>query len=181
MIGVRLIGKDLTEQIAVYIFKKALFLLHALQLRFESNSDLTLPDTSNNPIFSDNVIPSMLVHLGILDLSNCTVDSLRNGYRDITVEANLDYSPTVVKGGSETKEPVQLAESVALSTEAAYVLRAAAVDACEKIVAAAKLSPLTDNDWVITLPELNGWLWSIAKVGRFRALMRFAETGTVMY
>ena len=57
---------------AVYCFKKAMLTLHAIALRFSKSTPpaVPIPDTAHLPIFSDNVIPSLLVHLGVLDLSD---------------------------------------------------------------------------------------------------------------
>jgi hypothetical protein len=196
----------------VYVFKKALFLLHALVLRFTPSDPATasvgekpvipLPDTSAIPVFSDNVLPSMLVHLGVLDVSQSTYTAHRSAFAkkaDVDAEeGNLAYTlRTVVQvqgargqgsssGGSLTL--ADLEEGPVLNEEEAYALRAAAVDACELLVETAKDLDLGDHHleadkWVknLTLPELDGWLWAVAKEGRFRSLARFAQPGTVMY
>ena len=52
--------------------------LHAIALRFK-NSDpppVPVPRTDHLPIFSDNVIPSLLIHLRVLDLP--TADAVRD-------------------------------------------------------------------------------------------------------
>ncbi|KAG8837882.1 hypothetical protein FRC18_007465 [Serendipita sp. 400] len=182
----------------IYIFKKALFLLHALVLRFGQEGDrrIPLPDTDELPIFSDNVIPSMLVHFGVLDLSATTVPTLRDAFQPVAVTANLDYDPTTSKGSDEIKGKEegskgsdgyqQMAVGPQLSEQEAYVLRAAAIDACEMIVRMAKVLDVTGEDvWIqsLTLPELDGWLWSVAKEGRLRRdLSRFRQGGRcVMY
>ncbi|PVF93836.1 hypothetical protein CPB86DRAFT_789718, partial [Serendipita vermifera] len=125
----------------VYVFKKALFLLHALVLRFGSEGKrvIPLPDTSDLPIFSDNVIPSMLVHFGILNLSATTVPSLRTAFPNPTVTQNLAYVPSATnRVDGETPSKADSTPGPELSEEAAYVLRAAAIDACEMIVRRAR-------------------------------------------
>ncbi|GAA5940703.1 uncharacterized protein JCM15063_006332 [Sporobolomyces koalae] len=60
----------------VYIFKKALWTLNAIHARFNSSSssdqlDFPVPTAVDQfPVFADNVLPSMLVHLGILPASS---------------------------------------------------------------------------------------------------------------
>jgi hypothetical protein len=188
---------------AVYVFKKALFLLHALVLRFGSEGKrvIPLPDTSDLPIFSDNVIPTMLVHFGILDLSATTVPGVRNAFPNPTVTQNLAYVPPATNQVErETSSKADSIPGPELSEEEAYVLRAAAIDACEMIVRRARGLNMGDSggdaagpppvivveEWVreLTLPELDGWLWSVAKAGAFRdRLSRFRQVGTpcVMY
>jgi len=78
-------------------------------------------------------------------------------------------------------------EGPALTHEEAYVLRAAAIDACELIVEGAKTIELDDKakqEWLgkITLPELDGWLWAVAKDRKdYRSLQRFVERPTVFF
>ena len=58
--------------VAVYCFKKALLTIHAVTHKYQNVTPppFPLPRTSHLPVFSDNVIPSLLVHLGVLDLSS---------------------------------------------------------------------------------------------------------------
>ena len=186
---------------AVYIFKKALFLLHALVLRFTSadptNTSETpvipLPDTNGIPVFSDNVLPSILVHLGALDVSESAYTTHRTAFAELDVQGNLTNIPTDLQGGTAGQGPggspvlPNVEEGPVLNEEEAYALRAAAVDVCEVLVETAKKKDLGGhleaNNWVknLTLPELDGWLWAVAKKGRLRSLTRFAQPGTVMY
>ncbi|CAE6473713.1 unnamed protein product [Rhizoctonia solani] len=144
----------------VYLFKKALFLVHAITLRFQGTSGIVVPDTSNLPVFSDNVLPSMLVHLGILDLSSGPAP-LKEAFPDANNPDKITklYEaaiPSEAKRGSPTRK------SPLLDARNAYILRAAAVDACEEIVRVARQG---EEEWGknMTLPELDGWLWSVAK------------------
>lgn len=169
----------------VFVFKKVLFMLHALVMRFGNATPpkIPLPDTSQLPIFSDNVIPSMLVHFGILDLSAANVPKLREAapFGTLAVAANLHYVPS---GEKKSNSSEMMAKGPELSAEEAYVMRAAAVDACEMIVEAAKsLEEKTDVLRSLDLPGLDGWLWTVAKEGRFRSdLSRFRQAGIcVMY
>ncbi|PBK75485.1 hypothetical protein ARMSODRAFT_1012942 [Armillaria solidipes] len=56
----------------IYCFKKAPFPINGIRVRFGAASSSPFPippSTSHLPIFSDNVIPSLLVHLGVIDIS----------------------------------------------------------------------------------------------------------------
>ncbi|CCO36152.1 hypothetical protein RSOLAG1IB_06855 [Rhizoctonia solani AG-1 IB] len=164
---------------SVYLFKKALFLVHAISLRFKGTSGIIVPDTTNLPVFSDNVLPSMLIHLGILDISGGPA-SLKDAFpnaNDPDKIAKLYESPAP----SEAKRGSPTRASPLLGARDAYILRAAAVDACEEIV---KVAREGEAEWRknMTLPELDGWLWSVAKDRTdYRDLPRFAERGVVWY
>lgn len=154
---------------------------------------IPLPDSSAIPVFSDNVLPSMLVHLGALDVSQSTYTAHRSAFAKLDVEGNLVYIPMDVQegaGGQDSGGSLQVPEveeGPVLNEEEAYALRAAAVDVCELLVETAKKLELgnhhEEDKWVknLTLPELDGWLWAVAKEGRLRSLTRFAQPGTVMY
>ena len=148
---------------------------------------IPLPDTSVIPVFSDNVLPSMLIHFGVLDVSQSAYKVHRAAFGKLAVEENLAYTPTDVQGAGGPPMLPTVEEGPVFNEEEAYALRAAAVDVCELLVDAAKNLNLEDhveeNKWVknLTLPELDGWLWAVAKKGRLRSLTRFAQPGTVMY
>lgn len=182
----------LTHDTAVYIFKKALFLIHAINLRFTPSearpdpSPIPVPDTRTLPIFADNVIPSMLVHLGVLDLSEANIGNLKTTFVDTA--RTLDSLLAVAPLKDNTKEKVPPTEGPRLAPEEAYTLRAAAVDACEIIIAAAKDIVVPENQEKqstlrsITLPQLDAWLWAVAKDREdYRSLPRFVERPTPFY
>lgn len=185
--------------IAVYCFKKALFLIHGLTLRFGSSSPppFPLPDTTKLPVFTDNVLPSLLIHLGVLDLSGTKDVALRSIFSDAANEASVRALLAVPKDtlGTGTAvtlgtEPVKVPpkEGPVLTSDQAYILRAAAVDACEKIVGYAhqldEASLQDSQKWIkdITLPELDVWLWAVAKDrSDYRELERFVLRDTVFF
>jgi hypothetical protein len=76
-----------------------------------------------------------------------------------------------------------------VTTQQSYILRAAAIDACELIVEAARsLDSATLQErnltWLseLTLPDLDMWIWSAAKDRPdYRALVRFADQETVFF
>jgi hypothetical protein len=123
----------------VYIYKKAFFLLFALYQRLDPRSPVagsakssqkTVPSAHALPMFIDNVLCTMLVHLEILDLSSCTVETLsrwntsakefRSRVKDKTQE-ELDVIPKHVDGPRVTAQE-------------AYTVRAAALDAGKVIL-----------------------------------------------
>ncbi|KAJ3574660.1 hypothetical protein NP233_g1626 [Leucocoprinus birnbaumii] len=181
---------------AVYCFKKALFLIHAITIRFGSISPppFPIPLTENSPIFTDNVIPSMLIHLGVLNLTQAP------GLDALFPSANVDRSLQDLLGpapelkpnsdlplhGAVPKAPK---EGPLVSNAQAFKLRAAAIDACEMIVSHARSISSNGQEgdtptWIqeITLPKLDMWLWSVAKDRPdYRALDRFAQRDTVFY
>ncbi|GJE95926.1 hypothetical protein PsYK624_121180 [Phanerochaete sordida] len=182
----------------VYCFKKAMLTLHAIALRYKDSPSaaVPVPRTDNLPIFSDNVIPSMLVHLGVIDLSTSTPSM---GLREIFPSAGNQEALALLLGAAPTpaeatkgakKQPPK--EGPVLTTEQAFALRAAAVDACELIVQYAH--GLSDEElrtengqelgWMraITLPELDAWIWAVAKDrADYRGLERFALRNTTYF
>ncbi|KAI0633658.1 hypothetical protein C8Q77DRAFT_1217987 [Trametes polyzona] len=175
----------------VYCFKKALLTLHAIALRFgkSESSSVPVPRTAHLPIFSDNVIPSLLVHLGVIDLSHADASlGLPQLFPDAQDPARLEallsatdpVDPAAAKKNKEVPK-----EGPLLTVEQAYVLRAAAIDACELIVEQAKTLDTSgvegDFSWLkdITLPELDAWIWAVAKDRPdYRKLERFALRNT---
>ena len=153
-------------------------MIHLVNLRFSSSPrDFVVPDTSKLPVFSDNVIPSMLVHLGIIDLSSATL-GLDSSFLDVDADALLQPAASAEKtiGGVPKEGPV-------LTLEQSYALRAAAIHACEVVVSTARNLAIADQNllWVnsITLPELDAWLWAGAKDRvDYRRLGRFSLTNT---
>lgn len=123
----------------IYVFKKALFLIHAITIRFGdmNPAPFPIPDTSNSPVFADNVLPTMLVHFGVIDLTS--------------------------SGLSVEKEGV--------SEEEGYTLRAAAIEASERM---AEMGGVKET-------EMDMWIWTIAKEERYRGLKRMAERATVYF
>jgi hypothetical protein len=160
---------------AVYIFKKALLLTYAIRARFSTTASFPLPETATLPVFSDNVIPSMLIHLGIIDLSTSTPAlGLNNLFTPLgDIEVLLGDAPPKVEEPKKVPK-----EGPILTVDQAYILRAAAIEACEQIVDVSRSLNLAgdSNAWVkeITLPELDVWLWAGAKDrADYRRLERF--------
>ena len=168
----------------MYIFKKALFLIHAIRIRFrDSPGSVPIPDTTRLPVFADNVLPSLLVYLGVLDISRASQgisdvfsQFAAKGSHDLLAASESNECTPTTRLGTPSEGPV-------LNTVQASILRAAAVDACEVIAERARsLDP--PADWIknLTLPNLDMWLWSIAKDrSDYRKLPRFVLKETVMF
>jgi hypothetical protein len=165
------------------VFKKAFFLVLAVVNRFSKSQGglgVPLPDIARLPVMSDNVLPSLLVYLGVIKLEACTIGSLAKAFPSADREKLL--SPRSV----DTKQPDEASfqEGPVVPAFEAYVLRAAAIDACEKIVGATRSLGETFPDWLsqMTRSQLDMWLWSVAKDRiDYRLLPRFAERGTPFY
>ncbi|KAM0753964.1 hypothetical protein T439DRAFT_378071 [Meredithblackwellia eburnea MCA 4105] len=170
----------------VYILKKALFLLNAIALRFgPSSSDDTpsfpIPSVDNLPVFADNVIPTMLVHFQLLDLSSSTDPVLLAGLVPSTPQLTNSETEATEVPSSSTPTP-----GVSLSASSAARLRASAVDVCAFIVKRAKELAPTDGEKTAWLKDwnevdLDGYLWSVAKNKGLRDVPRVVELGTVFY
>ncbi|KII92230.1 hypothetical protein PLICRDRAFT_465749, partial [Plicaturopsis crispa FD-325 SS-3] len=131
----------------IYCFQSALALLHTLHERFPPpSSPFPIPDMDavTAPVFPP---PALLVQLGVIDVSNAShgLSGLFPSPEDATD-----------KDGPHAGEPE-------LTTEQAYIMRAAAVDACNILVDAARTLQLpAAGEWVrdVTLEGLERWLLS---------------------
>lgn len=176
---------------AIYCFKKALFLIHAISIRFGSLSPLPfpIPDTSSIPVFSDNVLPSLLIHLGVIRLPSDS--QLSHLFPEAGCEEVLPHllgtpEPTEEAVRQPKAEPK---EGPRVTAKQSYILRAAAIDACQLIVDTAHsldTASLEEKNltWLskLTLPDLDLWIWSAAKDrADYRALVRFADQDTCYF
>ena len=171
-----LFDQELTSSFsAVYCFKKALFVIYGVAIRFGSKTSppFPVPDASSLPVCTDNVLPSMLVHLGVLDLAACD-PALKGAFEGAgspkALEALLAPAPDPVEGAAEPAAKIVPKEGPVLTTEQAYILRAAAIDACELIVQTARSMNVEELrkdglEWIkdIILPDVDTWLWAVAK------------------
>ena len=144
----------LSMSTAIYCFKKALFLIHAIKTRFGSLSPppFPIPDTTHLPIFLDNVLPSLLVHLRVIDLSSSSLSSLFPNSVSKSEESFevLLRHPLPLSNTEHGKKQAYEAGPV-VTTDQSYALRASAIDACELIVEAARTSPfetVTSHDFI---------------------------------
>jgi hypothetical protein len=155
----------IVDEKPVYLFKKIQLLTSDLHLRFsKSNPELfSFYDFDELPIFSDNVVPTILNHLNIIPLSVDLDSTLRQKH---LVEGLLEDMRT----GRET------------TMERSYTFRAAAVDACEIIVREAKEFP-NANTFIRDMKagQLDAYLWKIAKLGSTREVTRFSDPNTIYF
>ncbi|ESK85239.1 hypothetical protein Moror_11386 [Moniliophthora roreri MCA 2997] len=168
----------------IYCFKKALFLIHALTIRF-TTAQFPIPNTSTIPVFSDNVLPTLLIHLGIIDLSH--VDDLV-GLFPVFDASTLQLPSSSKNDNGDEKQALE--DGPHLTSTQSYILRAAAIHACERIIEVARSLDLSDDDkkefkWIneLTLPDLDMWIWSIAKDRKDwrRGVKRFVCRDTVYF
>ena len=180
---------------AIYCFKKALFLINAVSIRFGTKdpSPFPVPQTLHLPVFTDNVLPSILIHFGIIDLSTAAPALAAlfpgAGADDSTLSALFaaapEPKPSHVSAGRAAKKTAPV-DGPTPTPAQSYVLRAAAVEACERIVAHARTMCAAGRGvpWLgdITLPDLDNWLWAVAKDrADYRALPRFALRNTLFF
>ncbi|KIJ39849.1 hypothetical protein M422DRAFT_32453 [Sphaerobolus stellatus SS14] len=167
----------------IYVFKKALFLLHGIQQRLGlGSSGIPALDASNLPIFADNVIPSILVHLGVIDLSNAKLPSVPPSFKaQSNLDTLLDVAPKLSPEELKKLKNLKPKEGPILTVDDSYVLRAAAIDACEIILEEAHKIEAEEFAWLkkLTLPQLDAWLWAGAKDRPdYRELERFVFRDT---
>jgi hypothetical protein len=155
-------------------------------------------------VFADNVLPSILIHLGIIDLSSAApalttlFPAARAGDGDGAAVADRAVHTTTLTTAlllaaapEPAAPPARVSAGVPVegptpTLAQAYVLRAAAIEACERIVAHAHAMNTAGRgaSWLkdVTLPNLDIWLWTIAKDrADYRALPRFALRNTPFF
>ncbi|BGP02784.1 Queuosine salvage protein [Rhodotorula toruloides] len=153
----------LVDDQPIFILKKALWLVTVVSLAFgtrePSEVPFKVPNISSFPVFADNVLPTLLIHHGILDLSASSDPALRS----LTLS-----NPS----------------SLSLSSASATRIRAASIVACSDVVSRAhELATETGKEWLAswTEQELDGWLWNEGKWADRRDIERISEKGTVYY
>lgn len=133
----------------LYLFKKAQIMVYHLWLLLHEQDPVHFgfEDIDKLTIFADNVIPTMLIHLGVLEIPQEWQDLL-DRHQDV-------------------------------GEEKAYVLRAASVVACEKIVALSNAGVGSIHH--MTEGALDVYLWRVGKVGDYRKVPRMEFRDTVMF
>ena len=110
-----------------------MYMLSAIEIRFSSRpSQIPVPKTTSLPVFSDNVLPSMLIHLGVLDITSCS--DLSQLFPDHSSDLEKLLAGAKVGGAVSVKLKEPPLDGPALTEKRAYILRAATIDACEIIV-----------------------------------------------
>ncbi|KAJ7668389.1 hypothetical protein DFH06DRAFT_1181516 [Mycena polygramma] len=168
----------------IFCFKKALFLIHAISVRFGSADPPPFPvaSTSHMPVFSDNVLPSLLIHLGVIDISRSP--NLAMLFPQAGSPEQLEALLATVAPGPGGDAKVLPKDGPVVSANQAYILRAAAIDACELIVQVAHTLNEQPMDWLrdMELPTLDMWIWAVAKDRLdYRKLERFVLRDTVFF
>lgn len=125
-------------------------------------------------------MPSLLIHLSVIDLTTSNAASGLNSIFPDTkkegfIEALLALPPPTSTGTGDTKSKSIPKEGPILTTKQAFILRAAAIDACNLIIETARTlgndeirartQADADISWLksMTLPEIDAWLWAVAK------------------
>ncbi|KAJ6558566.1 hypothetical protein DFH09DRAFT_1248140 [Mycena vulgaris] len=167
----------------IFCFKKALFLIHAISIRFGAANPppFPVPSTSHMPVFSDNVLPSLLIHLGVIDISGSP--NLSSLFPHAGSPEELPSLLATAAPGIGDPKPLPK-DGPVLATNQAYMLRAAAIDACELITEVAHTLHEPSMEWLrdITLPSLDMWIWAVAKDRTdYRKLERFVLRDTVFF
>lgn len=166
----------------VHIHKRALLLLSWLHAAFLSRGDptmhdkLPLPSPAVLPAFVDNVIPSLLVYFGVLDLGEAKEDGLRRWSATLQQQKQ---EPAAQEANEQTVQP-----GPTLTKEEAYRVRAASVDACHVLAKRAhQLGPQHDRPWLTNMTEalIDGFLWTQAKRPDLTIVPRMVEKKTFMY
>ena len=140
----------------LYVFKKALLLASTLERRFAATEDrFKFTDIQKSPIFADNVIPTLLVHLGILVLP----ENLRHTMED---------------GGVTSVEESYRLRAAAIDVCREIVDRA-------NVSGEAKVGSVEYEGEGMTGADLDVYLWRVAKEPQYRKVPRFACKDTIYF
>ena len=137
------------------------------------------------------MLPSLLVHLGVIDFpADSALSKLFPGTgSDDNLNGLLGVAPEPpAKSGPGAKKPPPQ-DGPVVTQDQSYILRSAAIDACELIVETARSVDATSFEdkqlaWIsqMTLPNLDMWIWAVAKDRTdYRALVRFVDQNTVYF
>lgn len=134
------------------------------------------PSLNNLPALADDILPSILVHLGILDLSECTIPALRA----LSSSANGPQSSLLASAPESAEPSGSEVEEVILSSEASIIIRAAAITAVDEVVARATRGEADDGSWKtkVTSAGLSAWFsGTVQERLDYRALPRYVVKG----
>ncbi|TIB74230.1 hypothetical protein E3Q24_00686 [Wallemia mellicola] len=175
------------DNVQIKLYKKALILVETISIELRGRSDVPfeLP-SAELPIFSDNVsksglfvllftsiqvIPSMLLHWGIIEIPESS------SHFDETTKRAFKHDEEEYKAiidGLEQEQQRDLGAVVqgpSLSSSQAALIRSAAVEAVRRM---ATKSPHSEV-------EFDAYIWSVSKQDHYRRLVRFSEQNTVYY
>ncbi|KAG0032720.1 hypothetical protein BGZ81_010228 [Podila clonocystis] len=141
----------------LYVFKKALLLASSLERRFAATESIfKFIDIQNSPIFADNVIPTMMVYLGILRLPENLQHTMREG-EATSVEESYRLRAAAIDGCREIVE---------VANKGRNGQKVGSVDFGAKGMNAA---------------DLDVYLWRVAKEPQYRKVPRFACKETIFF
>ncbi|CDZ97674.1 Protein of unknown function DUF2419 [Phaffia rhodozyma] len=164
----------------VYLFKKALFLLHTISLRFTTDPTNPFPELPKNtttflPTFADNVIPSLSVYLNLVELP--VSSSILGQFPKLEpASTNPLLRPFVPAPASSSDEKGRGSGpspkgGPELSTEQATILRSSSVHALQACVDLVRENGLErdegkEYEWMrasLSDTGLDGYLWAGGK------------------
>lgn len=128
-----------------------------------------------------------MIDLSLSSLSNLFPNSISTSEEGLK---SLLRPPPLPSADAKHDKSQSFKEGPVATSDQSYTLRASAIDACELIVETARTLDVNSCgegeklDWIneITLPELDMWIWAIAKDRPdYRALPRFTSKDTVYF
>ncbi|CAO3573089.1 unnamed protein product [Mortierella alpina] len=139
----------------VYVFKKALLLASSLERRFAKTEPMfAFKDIKDSPIFADNVIPTLMTHLGILVLPE-----------------NLKH--TMEEGGVTSVEESYRLRAASIDACREVVERANSKEN--------KVGTVDYGEQGMLAVDLDVYLWRVAKEPQYRKVPRFACKDTIFF
>ncbi|KAG0329425.1 hypothetical protein BG004_002337 [Podila humilis] len=141
----------------LFVFKKALLLASSLERKFGTSEEIfRFTDLAKSPIFADNVIPTMMVHLGILVLPENLKHTMEDG-KPTSVEESYRLRAAAIDGCREIAE---------VANKGRDGKKVGAVDFGIKGMNTA---------------DLDVYIWRVAKEPHYRKVPRFACKDTIFF
>ncbi|KAF9173879.1 hypothetical protein BGX21_011438 [Mortierella sp. AD011] len=139
----------------VYVFKKALLLASTLERRFAATESIfAFKDIKGSPIFADNVIPTLLTHLGILVLPENLKHTVEDG-GVTSVEESYRLRAAAIDGCHEIVEAANNKDN--------------------------KVGTVEYGEKGMLNVDLDVYLWRVAKEPHYRKVPRFACKDTIFF
>ncbi|KAF9428334.1 hypothetical protein BGZ94_002769 [Podila epigama] len=141
----------------LYVFKKALLLASSLERRFAASEAIfKFTDIQDSPIFADNVIPTLMTHLGILVLPENLKHTMQEG-EATSVEESYRLRAAAIDGCREV------------------------VEVANKGHDGQKIGSVDFGPNGMRAVDLDVYLWRVAKEPRYRKVPRFACKDTIFF
>lgn len=143
-----------------------------------------IPSSNQIPVFADNILPSLLIHLGVINISSSR--SLANLFPTAGLKDNLELLLGPASSANNDTTLNSYEEGPVLNHDQAFILRAAAIDACELLVDAAHSQDAGEDlpTWIkeITVSQVNKWIRTFAENRpEYRALGWFVLRDTSFF